>query len=330
VIRHALLALALLCVWRESLYAGEGAVIDTMDALRNNCGGLQFICDDDCAVRYDFTFPIKNTAWTKITVVRRDLIPVLPGPKSQPLDPAKGNRPAKLFVGDGTHLSPVGHDIMAQTVLAAIEASDADSPKKAAGDGKEKAGWKALFDGKSLAGWKEANFGGEGEVHVEKGAIVLEQGNDMTGVTYAGKDFPRMNYEVTLEGKKIKGRDFFCTTTFPVGKEYCSLVVGGWGGSVVGLSSINGADASENETRNLQKFEVERWYRVRIRVTESKVQAWIDDKQVVDLETQGKRLSIRAECGLCRPFGIATWRTLGAVRDIRLRSLTDAETKAGR
>jgi hypothetical protein len=199
-----------------------------------------------------------------------------------------------------------------------------------AGIEKDKAGWKALFDGKSLAGWKEANFGGEGEIRIEKGAIVLDQGNDMTGVTYAGKDFPRTDYEVTLEGKKLKGRDFFCTTTFPVGKEYCSLVVGGWGGSVVGLSSINGADASENETRSLQKFELDRWYRVRIRVTEKKIQAWIDDKQVVDLETPGKKISIRAECGLCRPFGIATWRTVGAVRDIRLRSLTDAEIKVSR
>jgi 3-keto-disaccharide hydrolase len=211
-------------------------------------------------------------------------------------------------------------------VLAAISSSGGDA-KKSATD-KDKAGWKTLFDGKSLTGWKEANFGGEGEVRVEGGAIVLEQGNDMTGISFAGMDFPRINYEVTLEGKKLKGRDFFCTTTFPVGAEYCSLVVGGWGGSVVGLSSINGADASENETRMLQKFELDRWYRVRIRVSADKIQAWIDDKQIVDLETKGKRISIRAECGLCRPFGIATWRTTGAVRDVRVRTLTDAESKA--
>src|SRR5438552_16448973 len=71
--------------------------------------------------------------------------------------------------------------------------------KKGAAD-KGKVAWTSLFNGKSLAGWKEANFGGEGEVHVEGGAIVMEQGNDMTGVTFAGKDFPRMDYEVTLEG----------------------------------------------------------------------------------------------------------------------------------
>src|SRR5947208_110874 len=110
-----------------------------------------------------------------------------------------------------------------------------------------KPAWKPLFEGKSLAGWKATNFGGEGQVSIEKGAVVMEHGNDMTGITYDRKDFPRINYEVALEGKKLKGNDFFCTTTFPVGDKYCSLVVGGWGGTVVGLSSINFRDASENE-----------------------------------------------------------------------------------
>src|ERR1700726_2348037 len=91
----------------------------------------------------------------------------------------------------------------------------ADEPTK--DSKKEKANWTKLFDGKSLAGWKATNFGGEGEVSVKDGAVVLEQGSDMTGITYAGKDLPRINYELTLEGKKNKGSDFFCTTTFPVG-----------------------------------------------------------------------------------------------------------------
>ena len=38
--------------------------------------------------------------------------------------------------------------------------------------------------------------------------------------------------------------------------------------------------------------------------------------------------SIRAECELCKPFGVATWRTTGAVRDIRVRALTAEEKKA--
>jgi lysophospholipase L1-like esterase len=65
-------------------------------------GGLELIYDDDYAVRYDYAFPLRNTEWTKITVAWRDFVPVLPGPKSNPLDPATGNKPSKvtaLWVG---------------------------------------------------------------------------------------------------------------------------------------------------------------------------------------------------------------------------------------
>ncbi|MBM4069732.1 MAG: TIGR03067 domain-containing protein [Planctomycetes bacterium] len=180
---------------------------------------------------------------------------------------------------------------------------------------------KLLFDGKSLTGWKSAKFGGEGEVRVEKGAIVMERGEAMTGITYTKGDFPKMNYEVTLEGKKLAGNDFFCTTTFPVGDNFCSLVVGGWGGTVVGLSSLNFADASENETTKYQTFKQDKWYRIRIQVVPDRIKAWIDDKPFVDVETKDRKISIRIECDLCRPFGVATWRTAGAVRDIRVQTL---------
>jgi hypothetical protein len=205
--------------------------------------------------------------------------------------------------------------------LAIAEAARTDDAKPAG---------KALFDGKSLTGWKATNFGGEGDVEVKDGTIVMEQGADMTGITFAGADLPKMDYELTLEGKRLKGNDFFCTTTFPVGDSHCSLVVGGWAGSVVGLSSIDGKDASENATKKLLGFKLGQWYRIRIRVTQDRIAAWIDDKPVVDAIIKGKKISIRAECELCKPLGIATWRTTGAVRDIRVRSLTDDEKKAAR
>ncbi len=186
-------------------------------------------------------------------------------------------------------------------------------------------GWKSLFDGKSLKGWKSTNFGGEADVTVEDGAIVMDRGSNMTGITYDRDDFPKTNYEVTFEGKRLKGIDFFCTTTFPVGNDHCSLVVGGWAGVVVGLSSIDGKDASENETRKNLGFDNDKWYRVRIRVTPEHIRAWIDKDQVVDLATKGRKISIRPECDLSRPFGICTWSTVGAVRDIRVRILTDLE-----
>lgn len=210
-----------------------------------------------------------------------------------------------------------------QLVLAVLCAGTVVVASEAVrGGGKDKAGpWKSLFDGKTLKGWKVAKFGGEGEVEVEKGAIVMGAGEPMTGITLTAKDFPRMNYELEVKAKKLEGNDFFCTTTFPVGKDYCSLVMGGWGGTVVGLSSLDGMDASENDTQRLVNFDPNRWYVVRIRVTPDRIAAWIDGKEVVNAGTKDRKVSIRVECDLCKPVGIATWRTKGAVGEVKVRSL---------
>ena len=191
----------------------------------------------------------------------------------------------------------------------------------------EKAEWKSLFDGKTLKGWKQSDFFKPGKSSVKDGAIILEKGTKMTGLTYDGKDFPKMNYEVSLESKRIDGRDFFCTTTFPVGDSFCSFVVGGWGGSVTGLSSIDGIDASENQTGQGIEYKNDQWYKVRIRVTDKRVETWIDKEQTVDLDTSDVKLGIRIECNVSTPFGIASYDTVGAVKDIKVRNLSAAEIK---
>lgn len=182
--------------------------------------------------------------------------------------------------------------------------------------------WKSLFDGKTLAGWKVPQFGGEGEVRVEDGAIVMDMGSSMTGIAWTG-EVARDNYELELEGRRIDGSDFFCTTTFPVGDDSCSLVVGGWGGGVVGLSSVDFADASENATTKFMSFKEGQWYRVRIRVTDAAIEAWIDDEPLVNQPRKDHKFGIRMEVDLCRPLGICTWTTKGAVRNIRSRSLAN-------
>ena len=53
----------------------------------------------------------------------------------------------------------------------------------------------------------------------------------------------------------------------------------------------------------------------------------IDDSDNDNVETTDKKISIRFECDNCKPFGICTWDTVGAVRDIRVRSLTDRGKK---
>ncbi len=177
-----------------------------------------------------------------------------------------------------------------------------------------------IFDGKTLNGWEITSFGTEGPVEVSGGKIYLGMGDGCTGITYK-KEFPEINYEVTLEAMRVEGNDFFCGITFPVKKDPCTLIVGGWGGTVVGLSSINGLDASENETTRYMNFEKNRWYTIRLRVTEEKIEAWIDEEKVVDFTVNGKRLSIRPEVMLSKPFGIASWCTTAALRNIRVVSI---------
>jgi len=181
--------------------------------------------------------------------------------------------------------------------------------------------WQSLFDGKTLGSWKSTSFGGEGAVRAENETLVMEMGMNMTGITWAGEDLPRMDYEIRLEAMKLDGNDFFCGLTFQVGEAPCTLIVGGWGGTTVGLSSLDGQDASENETSRTMSFDRNRWYRVRVRVTRGKIEAWIDDGKVVDVGTSGRRISIRPEVELSRPLGIATWLTRAALRKIELRRL---------
>lgn len=180
----------------------------------------------------------------------------------------------------------------------------------------------SLFDGETLDGWEITSFGTEGPVLVSGGKIIINMGDGCSGITKTGK-FPAMNYEVGLEAQKTRGNDFFCGLTFPVDDDFCSFIVGGWGGPVVGLSIIDGLDASENETKTLMNFEKNTWYKIRLQVTDDKIMGWIDDKKVVDFPYQNRKLGIRPEVSLSKPFGVCTWMTTAEIRNFWLRELSD-------
>jgi hypothetical protein len=176
------------------------------------------------------------------------------------------------------------------------------------------------IDGRTSAGWEVTNFGPQGPVYVSGDEIVLGMGDGCTGITWRG-EFPVTDYEVSLEARRVDGNDFFCGMTFPAGKDPCTLIIGGWGGTTVGLSSIDGMDASENETTTLMSFEKNKWYKIKLTVTASEIQAFVDSSRVVSFKYAGRRLSIRPEVELSKPFGITSWRTTSAVRNIRIKTL---------
>jgi len=181
--------------------------------------------------------------------------------------------------------------------------------------------WTPLFDGKTLTGWKDPNFPGGGEAHVEKGDLVIEMGEMLSGITWSN-DVPRMNYELTLDAKKLQGSDFFCGLTFPVGTNCVTLVMGGWGGAVVGISSIDHMDASDNETTDYIRFEDDQWYRVTVKVTKPKIEVWLDAEKIVDIEIEGRRLGMRpGDIELNMPLGLATFQTSSAFRNFKYRKI---------
>lgn len=194
------------------------------------------------------------------------------------------------------------------------------APKNESNAIKESIDTTLLFNGKTLDGWAVTDFGPQGPVSVSGGQIILGMGDGCTGITWQ-KAFPRADYEVSLDAKRVSGNDFFCGLTFPVGKSPCTLIVGGWGGATVGLSSIDGKDASENETTSIRNFEKDRWYHIRLVVTDQFIKSWIDSDKVVDFTISGKKLSIRPEVELSKPFGITSWKTTAAIRNIRLKRL---------
>ena len=202
-----------------------------------------------------------------------------------------------------------------------------DVPAAAAADAEDKAEPKEwiIFDGKSLMDWEPVDIGGSGQIDLEGGCMIINMGDSLTGAIYKkAADLPLTNYEITLQAKRLQGVDFFCGLTFPVGdlKRCASLIIGGWGGSVTGISNIDDLDASNNATGSYQRYEDDKWYRIRLRVTPKNLSAWLDDKQVVDQDIEGRKVSLRP--GLIEnyaPLSLTSYTTTAAIKDVRVRAL---------
>lgn len=192
-------------------------------------------------------------------------------------------------------------------------------------DGADRVAWRSLFDGQTTAGWEAARgyvYDDDAVVTVREGCLHLGAGQPATGIRWT-RSFPRTNYELECEAQRVDGSDFFCGVSFPVGDGALTLILGGWGGGVVGLSSLDGQRAIDNETCSSREFVNGRWYRVRLRVTPQKVAAYLDGQFLCGVDLGGHALSVTSEMEPCLPLGFATWNTTGRLRGIRYRTLVD-------
>ncbi|MEM7308252.1 MAG: DUF1080 domain-containing protein [Planctomycetota bacterium] len=179
-------------------------------------------------------------------------------------------------------------------------------------------GERTLFDGSTLDGWSSVSFGGEGEVELSGGELHLGFGSPLTGVVWDGPP-PAGEYEIEVACRRLAGTDFFTALTFPVGDAHASVVLGGWGGALTGLSCVDGFDASENDTRSFRSYRAGQEYVLRVAVTRDAVRAWLDGEELFSQPRNGHRFEVRTELLACRPLGLASYNTRGAVRSVRVR-----------
>lgn len=174
--------------------------------------------------------------------------------------------------------------------------------------------------GDSLGNWKvlkEGLYKKSGGVKIKNGVVEMIKGTPGTGIIF-DKDAPKINYEISFEAMRTDGGDFFSGITFPVKKDNLTFIVGGWGGTTIGISNLDGMSAIENETTDFIKFKNDQWYKIRLRVTDEKIQGWIDDEQYIDLKTGAHKYSIWFEVKDAAPLGITTWYTSAKLRNIQL------------
>jgi hypothetical protein len=184
-----------------------------------------------------------------------------------------------------------------------------------------------LLSQDAVTRWQAAELTGAGAVKMQPGLIRLEAGQPVTAARFTGWEalaLPLCDYEVKLEARRVEGNDFFATLTFPIGSlsTSASLVLGGWGGGLVGISSLDGQDASENSTRSEHVLVNDLWYQMRMVVKRDELMAWLDDRLVINTSLKGRRIGLRlGDIEACAPFGLASYGTTGEVRRLSIRRL---------
>lgn len=198
----------------------------------------------------------------------------------------------------------------------ALAAGAAPSCRKEAPPVIKEPAWQPLADS-----WQHV-MGGE-LTHPEPGILRLQWGEALSAIRWTATP-PAPPFEIELQARRLDGSDFFCGLTFPArtSGECLTWVVGGWGGGMIGISSIDDRDASDNETTSHRAFEMERWYSLRLRRAGERIEAWIDGEAVTDVDTTGRKLSLRpGPIEVCAPFGLATWQSSGEFKGLRWRPL---------
>ncbi|NQT53548.1 DUF1080 domain-containing protein, partial [bacterium] len=192
---------------------------------------------------------------------------------------------------------------------------------RAAADADSDAGWASLFDGRTLGDWQPVGSLGS-KATVQDGSIVLDSLPGWNAAHWR-TDVPRENYEFAYETMRKSGSGDFGTLAFAIGgATHCMLHIGAGDGRTIGLSLVDNRDYRSNGTARKLDLCNGRWYSVQLQVTEDRVRAWIDGRQVVDQPREGHRFAPKSHISRrIKAFGLCSLKSVAAVRNIRLRRL---------
>ena len=186
----------------------------------------------------------------------------------------------------------------------------------------------ALFNGKDLTGWKVVAYDGSGEVKVlPDGTVSCEAGKPFSGIAYTN-EVPTMSYELKLEAMRVKGSDFFIALTVPIEESFCTVIIGGWGGGLCGISSFNYMSAAENQWTRGVVFEDNKWHTLRVRVMPNVMQVFLDEKKTYHARVEyekASQFSLRSGSDIdkTKPLGLATFETHAHWRNFTLTKITE-------
>jgi hypothetical protein len=193
----------------------------------------------------------------------------------------------------------------------------ADQALAAASVQAEALDWTVLLDEKDQSRWRAGGFGEDPEFEVGARGIVLPIGVPMAGLTYTDTP-PKTPYSLEISATKEYGSDFFLGITFPVAGTHITLVLGGWGGVVCGLSCLDGEDASTNDTKTLRNFPNGKLTVVVIDVSDDRIRARVDGEVIMDVALEGREITLRPEVAPSVPLGIASFATCTTLHQVRL------------
>ena len=85
-------------------------------------------------------------------------------------------------------------------------------------------------------------------------------------------------------------------------------------------------DASENNTSSYQRFKDNQWYKVKLRVTPKEIHVWVDGKEVINADIEGKKLGLRpGPIESYAPLSFTTYQTTAAIRNVKFTPIPGAK-----